>query len=185
MLSQNNIMGDVMNAPLDTIAIPLTRGYSTVISAEDADLAQLKWYAAVTKSGLVYARRTEVIKGVFRYIYLHGEILIRKVGIQIASQCQCDHVNGDTLLNTRHNLRPATVYQNTLNKKPSTRNTSGAVGVYWYKASSNWRAFIQVNGKQIHLGSFTDFGEAVAIRREAEIRYFGEFSPILSRQDNS
>lgn len=45
------------------IEIPLTKGYRTVISAEDAALAGLRWYAEIDKAGNVYAVRKEYVPG--------------------------------------------------------------------------------------------------------------------------
>lgn len=38
------------------------------------------------------------------------------------------------------------------------------------------RAFITVNKKYIHLGSFNTKDEAILARRKAEEKYFGEYS---------
>jgi len=39
-------------------------------------------------------------------------------------------------------------------------NTSGYRGVGWYKQKQRWRAYIQIRGKQRHLGLFTDKKDA-------------------------
>jgi hypothetical protein len=43
-------------------------------------------------------------------------------------------------------------------------------GVYYSKASGKWFAKITVKGKQIHLGSFNYFEDAVVARKDAERR---------------
>lgn len=50
----------------------------------------------------------------------------------------------------------------------SASNTSGVKGVGRHKASEKWRAYIQVNGKLIHLGLHEDLMEAVCHRLAAE-----------------
>ena len=66
--------------------------------------------------------------------------------------------------------------QNQMNSKLSSNNTSGVTGVYWVKKCNKWNANIKINNKYIHLGNFTDFDDAVKARKEAEQKYFGEYS---------
>jgi len=56
----------------------------------------------------------------------------------------------------------------TIQISKSKANTSGITGVHWKKASKKWQASIMVNGKAIHLGSFTDKSEAICARKSAE-----------------
>ncbi|RLC88298.1 MAG: hypothetical protein DRJ03_03355 [Chloroflexi bacterium] len=62
--------------------------------------------------------------------------------------------------------------------KPKKRsdNTSGVTGVYYLKTSKKWRVFINTSGKQVFLGVFSNFAEAVERRRQAEIEQ-GYYSP--------
>ena len=53
----------------------------------------------------------------------------------------------------------------------------GYTGVYWNKANKKWCSNIRVNNKTIYLGSFDLIEDAVKSRKEAEQKYFGEFSP--------
>lgn len=45
-------------------------------------------------------------------------------------------------------------------------------GVVFRKRSGKWRANIGIDGKQIHLGTFETFNEALATRKEAENKYW-------------
>ena len=56
-------------------------------------------------------------------------------------------------------------------------NTSGVPGVSWNKSKNKWIARIGKGYKNISLGSFLIFEDAVTARKEAEIKYFGEFAP--------
>ena len=89
-----------------------------------------------------------------------------------------DHIHGKSTRNDnrKYNLRITTNQENCQNRPVSKDNTSGVTGVNWHKASNKWRAFIGINGKNIHLGSFTSLDEAIKARREAEDKYFGEWS---------
>lgn len=92
-----------------------------------------------------------------------------------------DHKNGNTLDNRKCNLRIVTRHQNNVNKKINSRNKSGCTGVYWEKSTNKWRAFICIDGKSLYLGRYNDFEDAVKIRRQAEDKYYGEYSFYNSR----
>lgn len=90
-----------------------------------------------------------------------------------------DHKHGQTTRNDNRkeeNLRIATRSQNQMNKTLQSNNTYGVAGVYWNKNLNKWTASISVNKKQIHLGVFITFNDAVKARKEAEEKYFGEWS---------
>ena len=87
-----------------------------------------------------------------------------------------DHINHDKLNNRKSNLREATAAQNGMNKELLFRNTSGVTGVDWMPKIKKWRARIKANGQEIHLGVFDKFDDAVKARKQAEEKYFGEFS---------
>lgn len=87
-----------------------------------------------------------------------------------------DHINGDRKDCRRKNMRICTVTENNMNRR-RVRSRSGVIGVYSIDGSDKWRASICVNHKQISLGIFDSFEEAKKARVEAELKYFGEFSP--------
>lgn len=66
-----------------------------------------------------------------------------------------DHLNGNGLDNRLCNLREVTQQQNIHNhRKPPRHNTSGFLGVSYYKAGNKFSAHINLDGKKIHLGYF-------------------------------
>jgi hypothetical protein len=68
-----------------------------------------------------------------------------------------DHVNGDGLDNRLCNLREVTQQQNIHNhRKPPRHNTSGYLGVSYFKAGNKFSAHINLDGKKKHLGYFVD-----------------------------
>jgi hypothetical protein len=87
-----------------------------------------------------------------------------------------DHVNGVRADNRICNLRLATRSENLRNKRKFPRNTSGYVGVYFYKQRDNWNARISINNKNINLGYFPTVEKAAKARAEAEHKYWGEYS---------
>lgn len=82
-----------------------------------------------------------------------------------------DHINRVRSDNRICNLRPATNAENNQNCSMRRDNTSGHVGVYWYKRDKKWRAKIQINRKTIPLGRFTNLEGAIAARKAAELKY--------------
>lgn len=87
-----------------------------------------------------------------------------------------DHINGDPTDNRIVNLRLATDSQNLRNARRRSDNTSGVRGVSWSKKSRKWYAYINVGGRMIALGKFTDKAKAVAVRRAAALHHFGEYA---------
>lgn len=87
-----------------------------------------------------------------------------------------DHINHNIFDNRKLNLRIATTSQNAMNRIRGSNNTSGVTGVVWLKNENKWKAEIKLNGETIYLGSFDKFDDAEKTRKEAEEKYFGEFS---------
>ena len=90
-----------------------------------------------------------------------------------------DHINHNPFDNRKENLRPCTQQQNAFNSKKSRRNTSGIIGVNKLDDCPKrpWRARLVFNRKEIPLGYFENFEDAVRARLEGEKKYYGEFAP--------
>ena len=86
-----------------------------------------------------------------------------------------DHINHNPLDNRKSNLRICTQRENVMNSSLNSNNTSGCTGVAWVKENNRWWAYIDINNSRINLGYFIDYDEAVKVRKEAEIKYFGEY----------
>lgn len=86
-----------------------------------------------------------------------------------------DHINHNTVDNRKENLRIVTRSQNQMNMQGRSNNTSGVAGVIFNKNANKWAVAIQKDNKRIHLGVFDNFDEAVKVRKEAEIKYFGDY----------
>jgi HNH endonuclease len=67
-----------------------------------------------------------------------------------------DHRNHDTLDNRRKNLRICTSSQSAMNRRKRSSNTSGFIGVRWYKRTQKWAAEIDHEGITIFLGYYAD-----------------------------
>lgn len=79
-----------------------------------------------------------------------------------------DHINGDAADNRISNLRDVPFIENMKNVGVGIRNTSGCVGVMFFKRDQRWHSTITVDYKTIHLGYFDTFAEAKAARNAAE-----------------
>lgn len=89
-----------------------------------------------------------------------------------------DHIGGSNTIhdNRKENLRIATRSQNCMNRMLASNNTSGVTGVSWDSQMQKWRVQIGIENQRKHLGLFDDFEKAIKIRKEAEEKYFGEYS---------
>lgn len=89
---------------------------------------------------------------------------------------QVDHIKHQKFDNRKNSLRVVSNQHNCMNKGLYKNNTSGVTGVSWHKRDKVWQARIKVNYKYICLGRFKNFDDAVQARKEAEEKYFGEYS---------
>ena len=71
------------------------------------------------------------------------------------------------------NCRWASASVQAYNKGLRINNTSGKVGVSFSTNRSKWVASILHEGVKYYLGMFTNLEDAVKVRREAELKYFG------------
>ena len=89
-----------------------------------------------------------------------------------------DHIDRVRTNNNLNNLRWATKSENSINKKIQSNNKSGCTGVCFDKRSSKWLVNIKINNKQKHIGYYSNFDEAVRIRKEQEDIHYKEFKAI-------
>ena len=101
----------------------------------------------------IYAHR-------FAFLYMTGEI-----------PKQVDHDDRNRLNNVWSNIESSSNRENSKNKKRYSSNTSGVCGVTWNKASKKWQGQIKVDYKNINLGLYAEFSDAVNARKNAEVLY--------------
>lgn len=70
------------------------------------------------------------------------------------------------------NCRWATDYVQSRNQNLRKDNLSGERGLWYHKKSGRWRPSIAVNSKSVYLGSFISKEDAIAARKEAELKYW-------------
>ena len=79
-----------------------------------------------------------------------------------------DHINGARADNRLVNLRVVTNRENARNKMRHSNNASGVNGVSWDPRESKWYAYITIGKRMFGLGRFSNFNEAVEVRKDAE-----------------
>lgn len=84
-----------------------------------------------------------------------------------------DHIKHKKYDNRKSELRICSHSQNLLNKTPY-RNKALVTGVQF--ENNKFKAYLRYQGEMVLYKSFKTFEEAVAARKEAEDKYFGEFS---------
>lgn len=92
---------------------------------------------------------------------------------------EIDHKDRNAANNVWTNLRPASSSENKCNRGVPRNNTSGISGVSYrgQNRGHKWEVNINLNGRRIYLGRFTNKDEAIAVRKAAELKYFGAFAP--------
>ena len=79
-----------------------------------------------------------------------------------------DHINRDKADNRIKNLREVSRQCNARNCGNIKSNTSGIKGVYWFKRLKKWEVRITIDQKNIFLGLFSDYSDAVCARLAGE-----------------
>lgn len=81
---------------------------------------------------------------------------------------QIDHINGDGTDNRSENIREVESKTNSRNRRRSSMNTSGIVGVGWSRQRSRWCASISGAKGVEFLGRYKSKFEACCVRKSAE-----------------
>lgn len=157
--------------------VQLTRGYEATIDAIDADIvSRLTWSVKIDLRADGSFRSAYAITNVprlgggYRTEYLHRILL---------GGCQhVDHIDGNGLNNRRSNLRPASRAENARNRRANANNKTGFKGVHFHKRKGKWQAYINVNGKRLHLGRFDTADEAASAYAQASADLHGVFGRL-------
>lgn len=144
---------------------------------EDVEIIKLhKWYE--NQYGYLEARIFKTDNPDLKHKTIRYHRLIMKMWGKDKQHISVDHINGNTKDNRKYNLRIITNQNNTFNAKLSVGNTSGHKGISWDKRVQKYQAYIMVDYKKINLGYYIDINEAIKVRQEAELRYFGNYSSL-------
>jgi hypothetical protein len=156
--------------------IPLTQGKIALVDDEDFKmLNKYKWIAdRVDKK--FYAARNGLNKNK-GHVRMHRQIMNFPIGFEI------DHVDGNSLNNQRANLRVCTSSQNKCNAGKQINNTTGYLGVCFYKRDGNFQADITLNKKTHFLGRFTTAIDAAKVYDIAAKKYHGKFAKTNFKEE--
>jgi hypothetical protein len=143
----------------DKVAIFLNRkdGQNIETIVDLVDLNKLKsfdckWYAT-TKKNIDSYYVNGSIDGFRKTIYLHRFLM------DAPKKFSVDHINHDTLNNTRNNLRVVTHAENLQNRVARKDGYSGIRGVTWHTHHNKWMAAVRMKDKR-YCGYFDSLGEA-------------------------
>lgn len=92
------------------------------------------------------------------------------------NKTEIDHIDNNRKNNALSNLRWVTHSQNNINRSKQSNNTSGITGVSFDKKQNQWVVRMKIDAKYQYLGSFKHFDDAVKCRKDAEVKYFGEYA---------
>ena len=119
--------------------------------------------------GYKYIRVNGKFKREHRYVWeqYHGPI---PEGMQI------DHINGDRKDNRIENLRLANQSDNSKNRIGSNANNKLGIRNVQKTSSGKYRVRLMLNGKDKHIGVYSDIELAELVAQEARLHYYGEFA---------
>lgn len=149
-------------------SIGLGDGLTALVDDQDLSLVnQFKWYAARrgVRRPLVYA---------VGYRRGDPEVLMHRLIMNPPRGLVVDHINGDCLDNRRHNLRICHQRENARNRRAWAGRM--AKGVSWRKDIGKWRARLMLNRREIGLGVFDNFDDAVTAYNVAAQKHFASFA---------
>lgn len=154
------------------VEIKSKRGFVATVDDADAELALLKWFC-ITPGGRAYFGRNKPKGEGGGTIYLH-RVIAERMGFDVSDWGNVvDHMNGDTLDNRRCNIRVVPRAVNNQNRKMTSCNTSGHMGVSFDASRGLWHAYIGTGKKRVYVGRFASKEEAAVARIAKEVELWG------------
>lgn len=98
------------------------------------------------------------------------------LGLSKEDCVEVDHKDHDGTNNTKKNLRIGSRSQNAMNMSKFNITESDYHGVYWNKEINKWVVEIWENKNRRYLGTYSDLNVAIKIRKEAEEKYYKDWS---------
>jgi len=156
--------------------IPLTQGQIAIVDASDYEcLSQWKWFAKWddhTQSYYACRKALRVSGRPCMMVMMHRQIL----DLEYGDKRNADHKNGDTLFNSRENLRIASRTENARNARTRKDNTSGFKGVN--RHYNTWRYRIRTDTGRETVGGFISAKAAFVARCARVSEAHGEFARL-------
>lgn len=157
------------------IEIPLTQGQVALIDDEDLGLVgRYRWYAAWNPhTQSFYAQTNAWLDDDKKHtLRMHRLLLGNPKNVIV------DHIDHDTLNNTRANLRLSTNKESSMNRRRRKDNASGYKGVRLDKRYGVWIARIQTSHGRKDIGRYRTAEEAYAAYCAAALEHHGEFARL-------
>ena len=177
----------------DCVTLYTRKGEPFAVSPEDVEwITQRTW--AINSRGYLLATINR------RAVYLHHAVLaqlaplplttVRAEGTgEVADLAAVlptppgwvrDHEDGDRLHNCRGNLRWVSCQENSLNAARPTRSQTGYRGVYHKLKNGRRILVVQLKrlGRTVHVGYFTDPGEAARAYNRAALELHGPYARL-------
>lgn len=155
--------------------ITLTKGMVALIDDSDyEELSRYKWHAVNTKGDRHYANRSEWDGRRKQNTTMHRHLL----GLVRGDVKVVDHIDGNTLNNTRANLRVCTPEENRFNQAGRRNKPNGLPkGVFIDTRSRKYLcARIGFKDKLIHVGMFKTVASAATAYNFFASELYGEFA---------
>ena len=109
--------------------------------------------------------------------YINKNIAMHRLVLNVNDPTiEVDHIGHNTMDNRKSKLRISNQCGNHQNLRLAKNNKSGVTGVCWESESNKWHSYIWHDGKTEHLGRFELLDDAIKARKDAENKYFGEYS---------
>ena len=133
------------------LKVKLSNGEYALIDEESKPLLTGSWYK--TQNGYAVQKYWDSETRTRRSRRMH------RVVNNTPNGYYTDHINGNKLDNRRCNLRTVTLAENQLNRRLNKNNKFGYPGIS-LEPNGKYRARIQLKGKKINLGNFSNLQAA-------------------------
>ena len=179
MRNKYEIRGDITAIIINSPTHGRMEAIINTCDLERVKQMQHTWFPALNKNKTSYYVYGVVYKenGKRRSVLLHRWIL----GVTDRKK-QIDHINHQTLDNTRKNLNIVSHRENQQNKRKYKTNKSGHIGVNWNKKAKRWSVILSDKDQKKYIGNFVDINEAVAARKKAELEFYEYKKRISNNQ---
>lgn len=166
-------MSTIIRIPLHSLKHPGM--FALIDEADESLIAPYHWHV-VRDGRTFYAVRTwqEGPRKIRKQhtVRMHRMILAGPAGMPI------DHIDRDGLNNTRSNLRICTPLENSGNRRKAITNSSGYIGVTFFRRTGKWKSTIMHAGRPIHLGYHATAEAAARAYDDAALRLRGDFAQL-------
>lgn len=156
----------------DQLYCVLTKYQLIKFGVNNLDLVESRiWYATCSWTTKTYYAQTSIRNREQNATTL---LFARAMFSNLTKNQSVDHINRDTLDNNPENVRIASLTTQNINRRMSSLNTSGVIGVVYSKSGNAWRARWVDDGRRCSKSfAISIYGEsakdkAIAIRKEKE-----------------